>query len=173
MVYWVTAEAPTTLVCICLPPMLNLCRYLAASYITPWSNKLSSFLSSRGSGSGDLSSKDSKLNSTTGLSTSGNTNKSYINQPVHGNHYNHLDGERSVHSMESRSRLVVNDSQTPARLHGETTNVKLDNLKPHQDQYVASVESGGLGSVPGDNNATGHQIRVNRDISVSRHASHF
>ncbi|KAF2865016.1 hypothetical protein BDV95DRAFT_531823, partial [Massariosphaeria phaeospora] len=46
MVYWVTCEAPTTLISICLPPMMKLARLFHTSFLSPLSSKLTSILGS-------------------------------------------------------------------------------------------------------------------------------
>lgn len=68
MVYWVSTEAPTLLLGICLPAMLPLGRHVLSEYLSPMASYVSSALSSRGShselrsGSGDFgSSMDTPL----------------------------------------------------------------------------------------------------------------
>jgi hypothetical protein len=63
MVYWVSTESPATMISICLPPMLNIVRRFYAGYLSPFTSRLSTMVSSRSAGRSTLNGHGSMSNS--------------------------------------------------------------------------------------------------------------
>ncbi|ROT41233.1 hypothetical protein SODALDRAFT_330954 [Sodiomyces alkalinus F11] len=64
---WVSAEAPVTLLCICLPAMLPLGKHIVKTYFSRWISQVTSFVSTKGPNTrgGTLRSKTGNFTSTT------------------------------------------------------------------------------------------------------------
>ncbi|RYP12071.1 hypothetical protein DL767_011509 [Monosporascus sp. MG133] len=112
--YWLCAESPITLVSICLPPMMSLGRYLVHNYFSPLMSNVSSFVSSRKSGS--------RLKSEVGDFTGTQSGRGFRLRDLKSKEKSTTSVERgSVRSMESSRRIL--------------------HLTPMQD-YEAHVEGG-------------------------------
>ncbi|KAF2010700.1 hypothetical protein BU24DRAFT_400218 [Aaosphaeria arxii CBS 175.79] len=51
MVYWVSTECPATIISICLPPMLNIVRHFYKGFLSPFTSKISSMMTSKSTAS--------------------------------------------------------------------------------------------------------------------------
>ncbi|OJJ67582.1 hypothetical protein ASPBRDRAFT_47637 [Aspergillus brasiliensis CBS 101740] len=117
LAYWVGAEAPITLLCICLPPMTALGRHLANNYFFKVSSKiqylLSTFKGSKGTAaSRSYTAPNSQLQSV-GMHA-GSMKKSVDN-----------DGH-SLQSQESSTQLFPQDEQYYARARADVSHLRSD-----------------------------------------------
>ncbi|KAJ5715856.1 uncharacterized protein N7483_013037 [Penicillium malachiteum] len=102
LAYWVGAEAPVTLLCICLPPMAVLGRYLANNYFSRMSSKFNSLFSSNKHSDGTVGSQSYSEQYSQSQNTamhSGSINKSIDN-----------DGH-SLESQESSAHLFPHEHE--------------------------------------------------------------
>jgi hypothetical protein len=140
MVYWVTCEAPTTLVSICLPAMINLINRLHDSFLSPLSSKISSIWSTYTSTDSFFKSRDGAFNTTLNRSREGEAQldfaSNYSNTSV-------TVGDKTIHSMESQNVKGNNNIQASTSIYQEDFQIPLSNITGRQNQYLTSVESGG------------------------------
>lgn len=136
--YWLCAEIPIILVSICLPPMLSLGRHLATNYLSPFSSKYLSFLSSRRSSSKQRSQSE-------------DVSKGAGNPGVHLHTFSGAQDSTyaevgSTHSMSSERRILSKTSM--------------------EDYEVHAI--GGQPLPMMDTNYPGQSIRVGKTVEVSR-----
>lgn len=158
MIYWVTCEAPVTLISTCLPPMVNLIKRFNTTLLTPFTSKMSSVWSTHTKTSSTHKSRESNFGATL-KGSSGANSKGYMRTT------SSRGATRSLASMESRTELVDNrnDGSNPSVM------IPLGAMgakRPHQysayargderDDIDLSESGRGLGG-----------IRVDREISVS------
>jgi len=166
MVYWVTSEAPTTLISICLPPMLNLIRRFYSNFLLPLSGKVSSLMSSR-------MSRDSNIKSQSGTfelshERANDRKDMHLRLPSTGSAHSLPDTTRSLRSMDSRNGLVTK-ATTPDVLR-YTKSAEISNTQPLREQYMAYIESGGAEQFGVRNDMPSRQIQVGQQITVDRQA---
>lgn len=111
MSLWVTAEAPITTLCICLPAMLPLGRHLVNVYLSPLASKISSTWTSRGDNGSSLRSKSGNFASAT---ESGNFGLK-LRSAKTSNHSTSGD-EESLHSSNSMRGILPRHDEYSARV---------------------------------------------------------
>lgn len=166
MVYWVTCEAPTTIISICLPPMANLVRRFYSTFLLPLSGKFSSLISSRPSRDSSFKSRGSACEA--GHETANDNSKEHLRLSSNGSNHSFIDSRRSLRSTESRNQLVPNTANPPARVYVE--GCELSHIAPRQEQYVASRGGAGLERFGNREKKPNRQIQVSQHISVNHQA---
>jgi hypothetical protein len=163
MVYWVTSEAPATLVSICLPPMINLIKQVNGAILSPLSSKISAIWSTYTTNESSLKSRDGVFN--VGGASGSKDASSGFRKALHSPSAR----ESSIHSVESRSGLVTSGHSNLAQVDGDDQ-IALSEMRPRDGRYLASVEARRFNNAGGSDNTSGQHIRVNRDISVTHQA---